>query len=48
VIGWAERGQIQASRRRNERRKVLRRIIGKFYLFEVCRESIRKVVRTVP
>jgi hypothetical protein len=48
MSGWAAVGQIQASIRKSERRNMFRRIIEKFYLFEVSRESIRKVVRTVP
>ncbi len=48
MSGWAEMGQIQASIRKNERRNMFRRIIENFYLFEVCKESIRKLVRTVP
>jgi len=48
VIGWAERGKIQARRRKNERGSGRRRIIENFYLFEGCKESIRKLVRTVP
>jgi len=48
VSGWAEMGQIQASRKKNERRNVFRGIIENCYLSEVCKESIRKLVRTVP